>query len=89
MRKIWLFFYDKGKCEPIKDEFLSAGTLTFNFKNKTAIDYVKKRNYTKENILQTIYHKYEWIDNKFEKIEIVEQIQARPNCERTITIKSN
>lgn len=82
------YIYDKKKGRTIKDEFLSSGTFIFDFNNKTANGYVEKRNYTKEKNWKSISNKYEWIDNKFVKTEIVEQIQACPNCERTITIRS-
>lgn len=82
------YIYDKETGKTVKDEFLSTGTFTFDFKNKSATGYVEKRNYTKHNTWQTISHKYEWIDNKFLKTEIVEQLQACPNCERIITITS-
>lgn len=82
------YIYDKEKGKAIKDEFLSSGSFTFDFKDKTATGYVEKRNYTKKNIWHTTSFKYEWIGNKFVKTEIVEQIQSCHNCERTITIRS-
>ena len=82
------YIYNNEKGKAIKDEFLSSGTFTFNFSNKTATGYTEERNYTNKNVWQTISHKYEWIDSKFVKTEIVEQIQACPNCERIITIRS-
>ena len=82
------YIYDKEKGKAIKDEFLSLGTFTFDFNNKTAIGYVEKRKYTKQNIWNSITYKYKWINNKFVKTEIVEQIQACQNCEKIITITS-
>lgn len=82
------YIYDKEKGKAIKDEFLSSGNFAFDFKNKTAVGYVEERNYTRKNIWKTKSHKYEWLNNKFEKTEIVEQIQACPNCENTIFIRS-
>jgi hypothetical protein len=82
------YIYNTKKGEAIKDEFLSSGTFTFNFSNKTTTGYVKERNDTNKNVWHTISHKYEWIDNRFVKTETVEQIQACTNCERTITIRS-
>jgi len=82
------YIYDKEKGKNIKDEFLSSGSFSFDFKNKTATGYVEKRKYTKENIWHTFSLKYEWIGNKFVKTEIVEQIQACPSCEKIITITS-
>jgi hypothetical protein len=82
------YIYDKEKGKTIKDELLSSGTFNFDFNHKTAIGYVAKRNYTKQNKWHSITHKYEWIDHKFVKTEIVEQIQACPNCEKIITITS-
>jgi hypothetical protein len=82
------YIHDKEKGKAIKDEFLSLGTFTFDFNNKTAIGYVEKRKYTKQNIWNSITYKYEWINNKFVKTEIVEQIQACQNCEKIITITS-
>lgn len=86
--KFEYYIYDKEKGKAIKDKFLSSGTFTFDFNNKTAIGYVEKRNYTKRNIWHSISYKYEWINNKFLKTETIEQIQACPNCERIITITS-
>jgi hypothetical protein len=82
------YIYDKEKGKAIKDELLSSGTFTFNFNNKTATGYVEKRNYSKQNKWYSISYKYEWIDNKFVKKEMVEQIQACQNCEKIITIRS-
>jgi hypothetical protein len=82
------FIYDNEKGKAIKDELLSSGSFTFDFNNKTVIGYVTKRNYTNRNIWQSIIDKYEWIENKFVKTEITEQIQACPLCERIITITS-
>jgi hypothetical protein len=82
------FIYDNEKGKAIKDELLSTGSFTFDFNNKTAIGYVTKRNYTNRNIWQSITDKYEWIENKFVKTEITEQIQACHFCERIITITS-
>lgn len=82
------YIYDKEKGKAIKDEFLSSGTFTFDFINQTAIGYVEKRSYTKEKIWRSISNKYVWMDHKFVKTEIVEQIQSCPNCEQTITIRS-
>jgi len=82
------YIYEKETGKAIKDDFLSSGTFTFDFYNKIAIGYVEKRNFTKHKIWQTISLKYEWINNKFVKTEIVEQIQACPNCEKIITITS-
>jgi hypothetical protein len=82
------YIYNNEKGKAIKDEFLSSGTFTFNFSNKTATGYTEERNYTKRNIWYSISNKYEWIDNRFVKTETVEQIQACPNCEQIITITS-
>ena len=82
------FIYDKEKGEAIKDEFLSSGTFTFDFKNNTAVGFVEKRNFTEYKVWIRVSNKYEWIDKKFVKTEIVEQIQACHNCEQIITITS-
>jgi len=82
------FIYDRKTAKPVKDELLSAGTFTFDFNNKTAAGYVTKRNYTRTNVWTSVTDKYEWVNGKFLKTEKVEQIQACPNCEKTITIRS-
>lgn len=82
------YIYNNEKGKAIKDEFLSSGTFTFDFNNKTATGYIEERNYTNKNVWHTISNKYEWIDNRFVKTEMVEQIQACPNCEKIITITS-
>lgn len=82
------YIYDKETGKTVKDEFLSTGTFTFDFINKTAFGYVEKRNYTKGKIWTSISKKYEWINKKFVHTEMVEQIQACQNCERIITIRS-
>ena len=82
------YIFDKEKGNAIKDELLSSGSFTFDFIHKTAIGYVEKRNYTKRNTWHSITNKYEWIDSKFVNTEIIEQIQACPYCEKTITIIS-
>ena len=82
------YIYDKEKGKAVKDKFLSSGSFTFNFSNQTATGYVEKRTYTKQHTWHSITDKYEWMDHKFVKTEMVEQIQACPNCEKIITITS-
>lgn len=82
------YLFDIEKGEAIKDEFLSSGTFTFDLKNKTAFGFDEKSNFTENKRWIRVSNKYEWIDKKFVKTEIVEQIQACHNCEQIITITS-
>lgn len=79
------YLYDNEKGNYLKDEFLSSGVFTFDTKNKKASGYIVKKEYDKKHRGRTTYDKYERINNKFVKTEIVVQEQACPLCEKINT----